>query len=148
MRVGFIILGLVSLFRCSLSQILAVDFGTEYVKSAVVNSGTGKSFSIVHNSKSERKFLNAVNNFLFRLASITKRDSMSPNLSRRDLNSRLIASSSISYWLIPPSIPKFLPRLKGTFSSSTWKKTVKITWWPNSSSKNFLKNTMNSPWSK
>ena len=97
MKVGFIILGLVSLFRCSLSQILAIDFGTEYVKSAVVNSGTGKSFSIVHNSKSERKFLNSVTNFLFRLASITKKDSMNPSPSLSGLNYLLIASSSISY---------------------------------------------------
>ena len=38
------------------SQILTVDFGTEYIKAAIVHSGAGKSFQIVENHKSERKF--------------------------------------------------------------------------------------------
>ena len=42
------------------SQILAIDFGTHYIKSAVVNFGTGKSFTVVENHKSERKFINSV----------------------------------------------------------------------------------------
>lgn len=42
------------------SQLLAIDFGTQFIKASVVHSGAGKSFSIVENSKSERKFLNAV----------------------------------------------------------------------------------------
>lgn len=29
------------------SQILAIDFGTEFIKAAVVNKGSGKAFSIV-----------------------------------------------------------------------------------------------------
>ena len=48
------------LFLVAKAQILAIDFGTEYVKSALVNSGSGKAFSIVHNPKSDRKFLNSV----------------------------------------------------------------------------------------
>lgn len=31
----------------STSQILAIDFGTEFIKAAVVNKGSGKAFSIV-----------------------------------------------------------------------------------------------------
>lgn len=42
------------------SQLLAIDFGTQYIKASVVHSGAGKAFAIVENSKSERKFLNAV----------------------------------------------------------------------------------------
>lgn len=42
------------------SQILAIDFGTQYIKAAVVHSGAGRAFSIVENPKSERKFVNSV----------------------------------------------------------------------------------------
>lgn len=45
-------------------QILAIDFGTEFIKSAVVNKGSGKVFSIVETSKSERKFINSVRFFV------------------------------------------------------------------------------------
>lgn len=34
------------------SQLLAIDFGTQFIKASVVHSGAGKSFSIVENSKS------------------------------------------------------------------------------------------------
>ena len=54
------VIACLSFLYTGLAQILAVDFGTEFIKSAVVNSGTGKSFSIVHNSKSDRKFINSV----------------------------------------------------------------------------------------
>lgn len=46
--------------QLAFSQILVIDFGTQYIKSAVVNFGTGKSFTIVENHKSERKFINSV----------------------------------------------------------------------------------------
>jgi hypothetical protein len=64
---------MMSVKRCSLflllalainCQLLAIDFGTQFIKASVVHSGAGKSFSIVENSKSERKFLNAVALFL------------------------------------------------------------------------------------
>lgn len=42
------------------SQLIAIDFGTQFIKASVVHTGAGKAFSIVENSKSERKFLNAV----------------------------------------------------------------------------------------
>lgn len=42
------------------SQLLAIDFGTQFIKASIVHSGAGKSFSIVENSKSERKFINSV----------------------------------------------------------------------------------------
>ena len=34
------------------SQLLAIDFGTQFIKASIVHSGAGKSFSIVENSKS------------------------------------------------------------------------------------------------
>ena len=95
-----VVLGLVAfmtLLYSTVSQILAIDFGTEFIKSAVVNSGTGKSFSIVNNHKSERKFLNSVTPFLYRLASIVKKDSMRQNPCPRDQDFPPIASSSQSY---------------------------------------------------
>ena len=54
-----IIIGLVLLISIR-SQLLAIDFGTQFIKASVVHSGAGKSFSIVENSKSERKFINAL----------------------------------------------------------------------------------------
>ena len=46
------ILYLSVLFVLTKTQILAVDFGTEYVKSALVSSGSGKAFQIVLTNKS------------------------------------------------------------------------------------------------
>lgn len=54
------ILSLFSLVILTTSQILAIDFGTEFVKAAVVNKGSGKAFSIVETPRSERKFINSV----------------------------------------------------------------------------------------
>lgn len=42
------------------SQILAIDYGTQYVKASLVHQGAGKAFSIVENPKSQRKFINSV----------------------------------------------------------------------------------------
>ena len=58
------------------AQILAIDYGTMYVKGAVVHTGAGKSFSIVENPKSNRKFINSVLILLFRWESIRLNDSM------------------------------------------------------------------------
>ena len=110
-----VVLGLIAfttLLYSTFSQILAIDFGTEFIKSAVVNSGTGKSFSIVNNHKSERKFLNSVIPILSRLASIVKKDSMKQSPSPRDQGFPPIASSSQNYWPIHSSIQRFHPRLK------------------------------------
>ena len=52
------------------SQLLAIDFGTQFIKASLVHSGAGKSFSIVENSKSERKFLNAVKPLFIKLGRI------------------------------------------------------------------------------
>ena len=54
----FLLLSLLALL--SQSQILAIDYGTMYVKGALVHTGAGKSFSIVENPKSNRKFINSV----------------------------------------------------------------------------------------
>lgn len=56
------ILSFLFLALVSRAQILAIDFGTEYIKAAVVNKGSGKAFSIVETARSERKFLNSVPN--------------------------------------------------------------------------------------
>ena len=42
------------------SQILAIDYGTQFIKASLVHVGAGKSFSIVENPKSNRKFINSV----------------------------------------------------------------------------------------
>lgn len=42
------------------TQILAIDYGTQYIKASLVHAGAGKSFSIVENPKSQRKFINSV----------------------------------------------------------------------------------------
>ena len=48
------------LFIITQSQILAIDYGTQFIKAALVNAGAGKAFSIVENPKSQRKFINSV----------------------------------------------------------------------------------------
>lgn len=62
------------LFILTQSQILAIDYGTQFIKAALVNSGAGKAFSIVENPKSQRKFINSVQMNLFRWEFITKKD--------------------------------------------------------------------------
>ena len=62
------------------TQILAIDYGTMYVKGALVHTGAGKSFSIVENPKSNRKFINSVFILLFRWESIRLNDSMKQKL--------------------------------------------------------------------
>lgn len=47
------------------AQILAIDFGTEFIKAAVVNKGSGKAFSIVETPRSERKFVNSVSIWVY-----------------------------------------------------------------------------------
>lgn len=76
------------------SQLLAIDFGTQYIKASVVHSGAGKAFSIVENSKSERKFLNAVfiSFILFSLDFSTNKDFMNPILYLKELKSPKIVS--------------------------------------------------------
>ena len=64
------------LFIIVKSQILAIDYGTMYVKGALVHTGAGKAFSIVENPKSHRKFINSVPIRLFRWESIERNASM------------------------------------------------------------------------
>lgn len=59
----FILLGLMALL--TYSQILSIDYGTQFIKAALVHTGAGKTFSIVENPKSQRKFINAVTPNLF-----------------------------------------------------------------------------------
>lgn len=54
------VMTLLSLTILAHCQIFAIDFGTEFIKAAVVNKGSGKAFSIVETPKSERKFINSV----------------------------------------------------------------------------------------
>jgi molecular chaperone DnaK (HSP70) len=56
----YALLLLTVIFILGRSQILAIDYGTQYIKASLVHSGAGKSFSIVENPKSQRKFINSV----------------------------------------------------------------------------------------
>ena len=77
----------------TLSQIIAIDYGTMFIKAALVNSGAGKAFSIVENPKSQRKFINSVQNYLHSSASTMKNDFMKQKHSPRDPRVLPIASS-------------------------------------------------------
>jgi hypothetical protein len=48
----------VLLIMVSVSQVIGIDFGTEFWKSAIISPGKG--FVVVENSKSERKTSNVV----------------------------------------------------------------------------------------
>jgi hypothetical protein len=56
----YLLIGTLLLVLNIQAQLLAIDFGTQFIKASIVHSGAGKTFSIVENSKSERKFLSAV----------------------------------------------------------------------------------------
>ena len=109
MKVVLGLMAFTTLLYSTFSQILAIDFGTEFIKSAVVNSGTGKSFSIVNNHKSERKFLNSVTPILSRSVSIVKKDSMKQSPYRKDQGSPPIASFSQNFSLTHLLTRKFHP---------------------------------------
>ena len=66
-KISLLIISLIITLSIVNSQLLAIDFGTQFIKASIVHSGAGKSFSIVENSKSERKFLNAVIYFSYQL---------------------------------------------------------------------------------
>lgn len=76
------------------SQLLAIDLGTQYIKASVVHSGAGKAFSIVENSKSERKFLNAVIIliYIFSLDFLTSKGFMNLILYLKEQKSHKIVS--------------------------------------------------------
>ena len=74
------------------TQILAIDYGTMFVKAALVHTGAGKSFSIVENPKSNRKFLNSVLKPRFRWASTSRNASMRPIPSPKGQEAHPIAS--------------------------------------------------------
>ena len=65
-RLTFLILLQCLAFLLS-AQILAIDYGTQFIKAALVNTGVGKTFSIVENSKSHRKFTNAVSQLVMQM---------------------------------------------------------------------------------
>lgn len=88
------ILTILTLLVLSHAQILAIDYGTQFVKAALVHTGAGKSFSIVENSKSHRKFVNAVTILLYSSASITRNDFMKQTRSQKGHEDHLIASFS------------------------------------------------------
>lgn len=54
------LLVLQTLFLVVQGQILAIDYGTQFIKASLVHAGAGKAFSIVENPKSQRKFINSV----------------------------------------------------------------------------------------
>jgi molecular chaperone DnaK (HSP70) len=57
------LLVLPALFLLAQTQILAIDYGTQFIKASLVHAGAGKAFSIVENPKSQRKFINSVSSF-------------------------------------------------------------------------------------
>ena len=59
-RLYWLLLVQALIFIAVRSQILAIDYGTQYVKASLVHQGAGKAFSIVENPKSQRKFINSV----------------------------------------------------------------------------------------
>lgn len=79
------------------SQILAIDYGTMYVKAALVHTGAGKSFSIVENPKSNRKFINSVPSYLLRWESTTRNGFTRQTRSPKDQKDHRIASFTQEY---------------------------------------------------
>lgn len=76
-------------------QILAVDYGTQYIKASLVHAGAGKAFSIVENPKSQRKFINSVSLSSRSSASTTRNVSMRQILSPSAQEDPIIASSTL-----------------------------------------------------
>jgi hypothetical protein len=68
------------IFTVIRSQILAIDYGTQFIKASLVHAGAGKAFSIVENPKSQRKFINSVIPHLFSLDFTMNSDSTRPTL--------------------------------------------------------------------
>lgn len=58
------------LFILANTQILSIDYGTQFIKASLVHVGAGKSFSIVENPKANRKFINSVPDMLFLVRTI------------------------------------------------------------------------------
>jgi hypothetical protein len=94
------------------SQILAIDYGTMYVKAALVHTGAGKSFSIVENPKSNRKFINSVSPYLLRWESTTRNASMRQIRSLRDRKDHPIASFTRDFSSISTKTPANLKESK------------------------------------
>jgi len=75
------------------AQILSIDYGTQFIKASLVHAGAGKSFSIVENPKSQRKFINSVTLHLFSWVFITRNAFMKQIICLKDLVVHPIASS-------------------------------------------------------
>ena len=60
LRTATLLILCAALIALTHSQILAIDYGTKFIKASLVHVGAGKSFSIVENHKSQRKFINSV----------------------------------------------------------------------------------------
>lgn len=93
-HLSHIIVVLVSILAVVQSQILAIDYGTQFIKASLVHAGAGKAFSIVENPKSQRKFINAVSLPLFSLDSTKRNVSTKQILLPNDHEDLLIASST------------------------------------------------------
>ena len=71
------------------TQILAIDYGTKFIKAALVHVGAGKSFSIVENHKFRPTFMiipkQNYNNFnKFTLVCLCKRAEQSERIFKSD----------------------------------------------------------------
>jgi hypothetical protein len=81
------------LFVLARTQILAIDYGTQFIKASLVHVGAGKTFSIVENPKSQRKFINSVKLVLFRSDFTIRNAFMRLILCPNDQEDQAIASS-------------------------------------------------------
>ncbi len=73
------------------AQILAIDYGTQFIKASLVHVGAGKTFSIVENPKSQRKFINSVQIILFSLDFTTRNVFTRLTLCRNDQEDQVTA---------------------------------------------------------
>lgn len=94
MNKGLLLLVLPALLLVAQAQILAIDYGTQFIKASLVHAGAGKAFSIVENPKSQRKFINSVLTILSSSAYTMRSASMRQTPSPSDHEDPRIASST------------------------------------------------------
>lgn len=113
------------------SQILAIDYGTQYIKASLVHVGAGKTFSIVENPKSQRKFINSVTPHLFSSECIMERDFTRLRLCLKDQEVLKIASSFHISSLIFTTTLQWWKLSKRNSSSNTWRILKLISYYQN-----------------
>lgn len=145
-KVILFLIGLSSLLYHA--QILSIDYGTQFVKAALVHTGAGKTFSIVENPKSQRKFINAVIVRLLRWESITRNASTRLTLSPSGHEDHRTASFSRDYSSICTITRVIWNRSRRTSFWNISSIRRAINFWPNSSCPNCLRTPIQSVSSK